>query len=73
VFAKVSPSGKRSDRSLGFSTLPAGDSEVVAASSDTAHHFAVVDADPTRLRMVTFALRGPSAPAEPIDEVVITA
>jgi hypothetical protein len=71
VLAKVSPAGKRSDRGGDFSRLPADRTELVAVANDDAHHFAVVDADATTLRLTTYALRDAMGPVEPIDEVVI--
>jgi acid phosphatase type 7 len=73
VLAKVSPAGKRSDRGGSFSNLPAERAEMVAVASDTAHHFAVVDADTTRLRLTTYGLRDAVGPVEPVDEVLIVA
>jgi hypothetical protein len=73
VFAKVSPAGKRSDRGGSFSNLPAERAKLVAAADDRAHHFAVVDADTTKLRLTTYALRDAFSPVKPVDEVVIVA
>jgi hypothetical protein len=73
VLAKVSPAGKRSDRGGDFSRLPGQRAELVAVANDDAHHFAVVDADTTTLRLTTYALRDAMGTAEPIDEVVINA
>jgi acid phosphatase type 7 len=71
VLAKVSPAGKRSDRGGSFSRLPAERPELVAVVNDDAHHFAVIDADATTLRLTAFALRDATDPVEAIDEVVI--
>jgi acid phosphatase type 7 len=71
VLAKVSPAGKRSDRGGDFSRLPAERTELVAVANDDAHHFAVVEADATTLRLTTYALRDATGPVEPIDEVAI--
>jgi hypothetical protein len=73
VLAKVSPAGKRSDRGGDFSRLPAERHALVAAANDDAHHFAIVDADATTLRLTTCALRDARGAFEPIDEVVIDA
>jgi acid phosphatase type 7 len=73
VLAKVSPAGKRSDRGGDFSRLPAERHELVAVANDDAHHFAIVDADATTLRLTTCALRDATGALEPIDEVVIDA
>jgi hypothetical protein len=73
LLAKVSPAGKRSDRGGGFSRLPAERDVLVAVANDDAHHFAVVDADATTLRLTTYALREATGACEPIDEAVIDA
>ncbi len=71
VLAKVSPSGKRSDRGGDFSRLPRELPPVVAVADDAAHHFAVVDVDDARLELTTYAISGADAPLERIDHLVI--
>lgn len=71
VLAKVSPSGKRSDRGGDFSALPLTRPSVVAVADDGAHHFAVVDVDDSRLELMTYALRGGDTPLELLDHLVV--
>lgn len=73
VLAKVSPAGKRSERGGSFSSLPAKRGEIVAVANDTAHHFAIVDAEARTLRLTTFGLRDAIGALETVDEVVIAA
>jgi hypothetical protein len=45
----------------------------ICGPNDTAHHFAVVDADTTTLRLTTYGCRDAVGPVEPVDGVVIVA
>jgi acid phosphatase type 7 len=71
VLAKVSPAGKRSERGGSFSKLPDERAELVAVADDSAHHFAIIDADTQTLQLTTYALRDSVGPVEKIDEAVI--
>ena len=70
VLAKVSPSGKRSDRGWGFSTLIGPTDGVVAREDDTSHHIALIEATPERLVLETYALNS-GAPLTLIDRVEV--
>ena len=73
VLAKVSPTGKRSDRGGGFSVLPPERADVVAVADDEGHHFAVVEADAESLRLDAYRIRDSEAPLELVDRAVILA
>ena len=71
VLAKVSPSGKRSDRGRDFSALPVERSPLVAATDDRAHHLALIRADRDRLELTVLAVAPGSGDEREIDRVVI--
>ena len=58
IYAKISPSGKMSERSFGFSRLPDQLPPFIAISNDTAHHYALVDIDQTGLTYTAFSIAG---------------
>jgi hypothetical protein len=73
VLAKVSPAGKRSDRGGGFSSLPSELPEVVACADDQGHHFAIIEADATSLRLDVYRVRAADDPLELVDRMRILA
>jgi len=58
VYAKVSPAGKLSDRSLGFSRLKGDCPPLIAARDDSAHHWARLVIDAHELRVIVEGLGG---------------
>lgn len=72
VLAKISPAGKRSDRGKDFSRLPDRRNPIVAAASDSGHHFGCIFASDTELVVEARRLRPGLSETELIDRVVIT-
>jgi hypothetical protein len=71
IYAKVSPSGKRSDRGGGFSQLAALPAHV-AVADDTRHHFAYIRVSFQELVMHTFGFTAAGAPLELVDRFTIS-
>ncbi|NNE96761.1 MAG: hypothetical protein HKN24_12110 [Acidimicrobiales bacterium] len=71
VLAKISPAGKRSDRGKDFSKLPDRLDPVVAAASDSGHHFGCITASGNELVIEARRLGRGGSQTETIDRVVI--
>lgn len=67
IFAKVSPSGKRSEIGFGFSKLGDEAADFVAVRDDTAHHFAVLSVEPATLEVRVIALDPDTGETRTID------
>jgi hypothetical protein len=73
VYGKVGPGGKRSDRGGDFSRLPDRLPPYVAVADDTRHHFALVRAGPSQLRVQVHGFARPDSPLELVDRFTISA
>jgi 3',5'-cyclic AMP phosphodiesterase CpdA len=73
VYGKVGPGGKRSDRGGDFSRLPDRLPPYVAVADDTRHHFALVRASPSQLRVQVHGFARPDSPLELVDRFTISA
>ncbi|MGH8602034.1 MAG: hypothetical protein ACREXR_04430, partial [Gammaproteobacteria bacterium] len=63
VYAKVSPSGKMSERRNDFSRFTTAQQEFIAARDDTAHHYALVTVrGAEELQVAAFSVGANSAP-----------
>ena len=74
VYAKVSPGGKMSDIGGTFSSLGSVESELIAWSSDDAHHVGIVRYDESELDLTVYGATSTSPSQSPcvVDHVVIT-
>lgn len=68
IYAKVSPSGKRSEIGHGFSKLPDQKSDYLAARNDTAHHFALVSVADDSLDVRVVAVHPDGGETRTIDQ-----
>jgi hypothetical protein len=73
IYAKVSPSGKRSEIGHGFSKLPDEKADYVAVRDDTAHHYAVISVDHGVLEVRVVAVHPDGGPTQTIDQFRIQA
>jgi hypothetical protein len=71
VYAKVSPSGKRSDIGGDFSRFTTPQQDFMAARDDGAHHYALLTVTPNRLEVAVHALANDSEPSRVIDRFAI--
>jgi hypothetical protein len=73
IYAKVSPSGKKSDKGGDFSQLLEEKPDFIARRDATQHHYALVRISPTGvLRMETFGMAGVGTPKSLIDSFEIS-
>lgn len=74
IYAKVSPSGKMSERRNDFSRFTTAQQEFIALRDDTAHHYALVTVRGTaELQLDVFSVVGDRAPKRLIDSFRIRA
>jgi hypothetical protein len=67
IYAKVSPSGKRSEIGHGFSKLPEEKADYLAARDDTAHHYALITVSDEALEVQVRAIPPDGGPEQTID------
>ncbi|HXV24403.1 MAG TPA: metallophosphoesterase family protein [Alphaproteobacteria bacterium] len=71
IYAKISPSGKRSDIGGDFSRFTGGQQEFIAARDDSAHHYALITVGPMRLEVAVQSVPNDSEPSSTIDRFAI--
>lgn len=71
IYAKISPSGKRSDIGGDFSRFTTPQQDFMAARDDGAHHYALLTVTPNRLEVAVHALANDSEPSRVIDRFAI--
>jgi hypothetical protein len=71
VYAKISPSGKRSDIGGDFSRFTTPQQDFIAARDDRAHHYALLTVTPNRLEVKVHALANDAEPSRVIDNFAI--
>jgi hypothetical protein len=71
VYAKISPSGKRSDIGGDFSRFTTQQQDFIAARDDGAHHYALLTVAPNRLEVAVHALASDAEPSRIIDRFAI--
>jgi hypothetical protein len=71
ICAKISPTGKLSERGGGFSTFGAPAPPVVAARDDTRHHWGVLEISPHALTLRVEGLSADGSDRSLVEEVVI--
>ena len=71
IYAKISPSGKRSDIGGDFSRFTCPQQDFIAARDDGAHHYAIVSVDPRSLEVAVHAVMEDGQPSRVIDRFAI--
>ena len=71
IYAKVSPSGKRSDIGGDFSRFTTPQQGFMAVRDDRAHHYAMITVRPDRLEVAVHAIADPGQPSQVIDRFSI--
>jgi hypothetical protein len=71
IYAKISPSGKRSDIGGDFSRFTVSQQDFIAARDDRAHHYALLTVTPDKLEVAVHALANDSVPSRTIDRFEI--
>jgi len=73
IYAKVGPSGTKSEQGFDFSKFTGEKPDFVAAWNDSAHHYALVTVGENRLQVRIYALNGDGTPRRIRDQFTITA
>jgi hypothetical protein len=71
VYAKISPSGKRSERGRDFSRIVDSTPPAVAVRSDACHHYGLLRADERRLEVEVIGIPDDGGPRRAVDRFAI--